>query len=81
VQALGSGVFAAVCLHSAVAVAVLVSGFTVKRGVDLLADMVLPLQADIDSAITSQILPAQQEFLTILLLLFGIVSFFVRFVQ
>jgi hypothetical protein len=69
------------CLHSAVAVAVQVSGFTVKRGVDLLADMVLPLQADIDSAITSQILPAQQEFLTILLLLFGIVSFFVRFVQ
>ncbi|MDG1456408.1 MAG: hypothetical protein P8Q92_00630 [Pseudoprimorskyibacter sp.] len=69
------------CLHSAVAVAVLVSGFTVKRGVDLLADMVLLLQADIESAIMSQILPAQQEFLTILLLLFGIVSFFVRFVQ
>jgi phosphate:Na+ symporter len=74
-QALGSGVIAALCLQSATAVAVLVSNFATKGGVGLLAGVAILLGADIGSAVVSQILLVRQEFLIPLLLLCGVVLF------
>ncbi len=74
-QAAASGVFAALCLQSATAVAVLVSNFAAKGGVGLLAGMAILLGADIGSAIVSQILLVRQEFLIPLFLLCGVVLF------
>ena len=74
-QALGSGVLAALCLQSATAVAVLVSNFATKGGVGLLAGMAILLGADIGSAMVSQILLVRLDFLTPLLLLCGVVLF------
>jgi len=74
-QAAASGIFAALCLQSATAVAVLVSNFAVKGGVGLLAGMAMLLGADIGSAIVSQILLVRQDFLVPLLLLCGVALF------
>ncbi len=74
-QAMGSGVLAALCLQSATAVAVLVSNFATKGGVGLLAGMAILLGADVGSAIVSQILLLRQDFLIPLLLLVGVVLF------
>lgn len=74
-QALGSGVLAALCLQSATAVAVLVSNFATKGGVGLLAGMAILLGADIGSAIVSQVLLVRLEFLIPLLLLCGVALF------
>lgn len=74
-QAMASGVFAALCLQSATAVAVLLSNFAVKGGVGLLAGMAILLGADVGSAIVSQILLVRQEFLVPLLLLVGVILF------
>ncbi len=76
VRAASSGAFAALCLQSATAVAVLVSNFSVKGGIGLIAGMAMLLGADIGSAIVSQILLVRQDFLIPLLLLCGIVLFF-----
>ncbi len=75
VQALGSGVLAALCLQSATAVAVLVSNFANKGGVGLLAGIAILLGADIGSAVVSQILLVRLDFLIPLLLLCGVVLF------
>lgn len=75
VQALGSGVLAALCLQSATAVAVLLSNFATKGGVGLLAGMAILLGADVGSAIVSQILLVRLELLIPLLLLCGVVLF------
>ena len=72
-QAAASGIFAALCLQSATAVAVLVSNFAVKGGVGLLAGMAILLGADIGSAVVSQILLVRQDYLIPLLLLCGVV--------
>lgn len=74
-QAAASGVFAALCLQSATAVAVLVSNFAVKGGIGLLAGMAILLGADIGSAVVSQILLVRQDFLIPLLLLCGVALF------
>ena len=74
-QAAASGIFAALCLQSATAVAVLVSNFSVKGGVGLLAGMAILLGADIGSAIVSQILLVRQDFLVPLLMLCGVTLF------
>ncbi|MGR3813506.1 MAG: Na/Pi cotransporter family protein [Cognatishimia activa] len=74
-QAAASGIFAALCLQSATAVAVLVSNFAVKGGVGLLAGTAILLGADIGSAIVSQILLIRQDFLIPLLLLCGVILF------
>jgi phosphate:Na+ symporter len=76
VRAASSGAIAALCLQSATAVAVLVSNFSVKGGIGLIAGMAMLLGADIGSAIVSQILLVRQDFLIPLLLLCGIVLFF-----
>ncbi|MCH2250815.1 MAG: Na/Pi cotransporter family protein [Cognatishimia sp.] len=74
-QAAASGIFAALCLQSATAVAVLVSSFAVKGGVGFLAGTAILLGADIGSAIVSQILLIRQDFLIPLLLLCGVALF------
>jgi hypothetical protein len=74
-QALISGVIAALCLQSATAVAVLLSNFATKGGVGLLAGTAILLGADIGSAIVSQILLIRQEFLIPLFLLCGVILF------
>ena len=74
-QAAASGIFAALCLQSATAVAVLISNFTVKGGVGLLAGMAMLLGADIGSAIVSQLLLVRQDFLIPMLLLCGVALF------
>jgi phosphate:Na+ symporter len=74
-QAAASGIFVALCLQSATAVAVLVSNFAVKGGVGLLAGMAMLLGADIGSAIVSQILLVRQDFLILLFLLCGVALF------
>lgn len=74
-QAAASGLFAALCLQSATAVAVLVSNFAVKGGIGLLAGMAILLGADIGSAVVSQILLVRQDYLIPLLLLCGVVLF------
>lgn len=74
-QAMVSGIFAALCLQSATAVAVLLSNFAVKGGVGLLAGMAILLGADVGSAIVSQILLLRQDFLVPLLLLIGVILF------
>ena len=74
-QALVSGVIAALCLQSATAVAVLLSNFATKGGVGLLAGTAILLGADIGSAVVSQILLVRQEFLIPLFLLCGVVLF------
>ena len=74
-QALVSGVIAALCLQSATAVAVLLSNFATKGGVGLLAGTAILLGADIGSAFVSQILLVRQEFLIPLFLLCGVVLF------
>jgi len=74
-QAAASGVFAALCLQSATAVAVLVSNFAVKGGIGLLAGMAILLGADIGSAIVSQILLVRQDVLIPLLMLGGVILF------
>lgn len=74
-RAAASGVFAALCLQSATAVAVLVSNFATKGGVSLVAGLAVLLGADIGSALVSQILLVQQDFVIPLLLLSGVILF------
>ena len=74
-QALISGVIAALCLQSATAVAVLLSNFATKGGFGLLAGTAILLGADIGSAVVSQILLIRQEFLIPLFLLCGVILF------
>ncbi|MCI5087092.1 MAG: Na/Pi symporter, partial [Rhodovulum sp.] len=74
-QAMVSGIFAALCLQSATAVAVLLSNFAVKGGVGLLAGMAILLGADVGSAVVSQVLLLRQDFLVPLLLLVGVILF------
>ena len=74
-RALASGVFAALCLQSATAVAVLVSNFATKGGIGLVAGIAILLGADIGSALVSQILLVPQDFLVSLLMLCGVALF------
>ncbi len=74
-HAAAAGAFAALCLQSATAVAVLVSNFAAKGGVGLVAGMAILLGADVGSALVSQILLVRQDFLIPLLLLGGVILF------
>jgi len=73
--AAGSGVGAAVLLQSSTAVAVLVSNFLSKGGLSVAAGLAILLGADLGSALVSQILLVQQDFLIPLFLLIGVMLF------
>ena len=73
--AAGSGLGAAVLLQSSTAVAVLVSNFLSKGGLSVTAGLAILLGADVGSALVSQILLVQQDFLIPLLLLIGVTLF------
>lgn len=73
--AAGSGLGAAVLLQSSTAVAVLVSNFLSKGGLSVTAGLAILLGADVGSALVSQILLVQQDFVIPLLLLIGVTLF------
>lgn len=76
--AAGSGLGAAVLLQSSTAVAVLVSNLLSKGGLSVTTGLAILLGADVGSALVSQILLMQQDFLIPLLLVIG-VTFFLRY--
>lgn len=76
--AAGSGLGAAVLLQSSTAVAVLVSNLLSKGGLSVTTGLAILLGADVGSALVSQILLVQQDFLIPLLLVIG-VTFFLRY--
>ncbi len=73
--AAGTGMGAAVLLQSSTAVAVLVSNFVAKGGVETATGLAILLGADVGSAVVTQLLMARQPILIPLLLLIGVIVF------
>ena len=73
--AAGSGLGAAILLQSSTAVAVLVSNLLSKGGLSVTTGLAILLGADVGSALVSQILLVQQDFLIPLLLVIGVTLF------
>ena len=72
VQAMVTGGFAAICLQSATAVAVLIANFANRGSLRLVTGLAIIFGADFGSAIVSQILLVERDFIIPLLLLAGV---------
>lgn len=71
-QAMFTGGFAAICLQSATAVAVLIANFANRGSLRLVTGLAIIFGADLGSAIVSQILLVERDFIIPLLLLPGV---------
>lgn len=72
IQAVATGSFAAICLQSATAVAVLIANFANRGSLRLITGLAIIFGADLGSAIVSQILLVERDFIIPLLLLPGV---------
>jgi phosphate:Na+ symporter len=71
-QAMITGGFAALCLQSATAVAVLIANFANKGSLRLVTGLAIIFGADLGSAVVSQVLLVERDFIIPLLLLPGV---------
>lgn len=72
IQASVTGVFAAICLQSATAVAVLIANFANRGSLKLVSGLAIIFGADLGSAIVSQILIVDRDFIIPLFMLPGV---------
>lgn len=71
-QAMMTGTFAALCLQSATAVAVLIANFANRGSLRLVTGLAIIFGADLGSAVVSQVLLVERDFIIPLLLLPGV---------